>query len=135
MTRATNAGGSLSSASYVSSLRRAPADPRQIFLLRAKGLGVQNIALQTGASMEDVRKILASDAAELILPTPRRAAPPKRATTGGTPPRTLTERDHFILEMVEKGDVSQYAAAALLNCTAKSIRRYLDRRADDRAAA
>lgn len=136
MTRATNAGGSLSSTGKVPASRRAPVDAGLILRLKERGLGVQNIALQTGFSMEDVRRVLAPTSANDPAPPVSRPAPkPERPVTGGTPPRELTEHDHFVLAMVEKGEVSQYAAAALLNCTAKTVRRYLDRRADDRAAA
>jgi hypothetical protein len=131
MTRATNAGGSLSSAGYVPASRRAPVDPGLILRMKDRGLGAQNIALQTGYSMEDVRRVLApATVSNPATPKARPAPTPARPTTGGTPPRELTERDHFILAMVEKGEVSQYAAARLLNCTAKTVRRYLDRRAD-----
>lgn len=140
MTRATNAGGSLSSTGKVPASRRAPVDAALIHRMKARGLGVQHIAQQTGFSMEDVRRVLApapaNDAqpAPTPVPAPRPAVAP-RLIKPGTPPRVLTEHDNFILDMVEKGEISQYAAAALMNCTSKSVRRYLDRRADDRAAA
>lgn len=138
MTRATNAGGSLSSTGKVPASRRAPVDAALIHRMKARGLSAQHIAQQTGFSMEDVRRVLAPVPANDAAPAPAPAlkpAPAPRLAKSGTPPRVLTERDNFILDMVEKGEVSQYAAAALMNCTSKSVRRYLDRRADDREAA
>lgn len=136
MTRATNAGGSLSSAGYVPASRRAPVDPGLILRMKDRGLGAQNIALQTGYSMEDVRRVLspvtANDPKSATAP---RLAPAPRLVKSGTAPRELTESDHFVLELVEKGEVSQNAAARLLGCTPKTVRRYLERRADDRVAA
>ena len=138
MTRATNAGGSLSSMGYAPKSRRPVVDAALIHRMKAKGLGVQHIAQQTGFSMEDVRRVLSPAPANDVSPAPSpapRSSPTPRMVKPGTPPRVLTERDNFILDMVEKGEISQYAAAALMNCTSKSVRRYLDRRADEREAA
>lgn len=136
MSRATNAGGSLSSMGKAPASRRPSVDAGLILRLKERGLGVQNIALQTGFSMEDVRRVLVPKASNDAAPAPApiiRAEP--KPSAAGAKPRDLTEHDHFVLSMVEAGEVSQYAAAALMNCTSKSVRRHLDRRADERLKA
>lgn len=135
MTRATNAGSALSAISYVPASRKAPVDVGLILRLKDRGLGVQNIALQTGFSMEDVRKALNPAANDDRPSAPKAIARAERPATGGTPPRVLTERDHSVLAKVENGQISQATAGRLLNCTSKTVRRLLDRRADERVVA
>lgn len=132
MTRATNAGGSLSSMGYAPKSRRAPVDAGLILRMRERGLGAQNIALQTGFSMEDVRRVLSPAPANDAAPIAARPAPEvERPATSGAAPRVLTENDHRTLALVEKGEITQAAASAIMNCSTKTVRRYLDLRADE----
>ncbi|WP_436357322.1 hypothetical protein [Brevundimonas sp. CEF1] len=130
MTRATNAGGSLSSTGKVPASRRAPVDAALIHRMKAKGLGVQHIAQQTGFSMEDVRRALspapANDSASVAPP----ARQPERRPTSGAQPRTLTDNDRRTLALVEQGQITQALASEIMNCSTKTVRRYLEARAD-----
>lgn len=134
MTRATNAGGSLSSLGYAPKSRRPVVDAALIHRMRARGLGVQNIAQQTGFSMEDVRRVLApapaNDAAPVAV---QPVLQPQRRSVSGAAPRELSEADHRTLALVETGVISQAAASAIMNCSTKTVRRYLEMRADSAA--
>ncbi|MNC53398.1 hypothetical protein D3C75_1028040 [compost metagenome] len=131
MTRATNAGGSLSSTGKVPASRRAPVDAGLILRLKGRGLGVQNIALQTGFSMEDVRRVLAPAPANDPAPVAvHPSAEPERRSNSGAQPRALTENNKRTLALVEQGQITQALAAQIMNCSTKFIRRHLELRAD-----
>ncbi|MBB4797993.1 putative DNA-binding protein (UPF0251 family) [Brevundimonas bullata] len=134
MTRATNAGGSLSSMGHAPKSRRPIVDAPLIHRMKAKGLGAQHIAQQTGFSMEDVRRVLApapaNDATPAAVPP---TVQPERRPASGAAPRELTEADHRTLALVEKGEITQAAASAIMNCSTKTVRRCLERRADEAA--
>jgi predicted DNA-binding protein (UPF0251 family) len=123
MTRATNAGGSLSSMGHAPKSRRPIVDAALIHRMKAKGLGAQHIAQQTGFSMEDVRRVLAPAPANDAAPAavPPTLQPERRPTSGAA------------LALVEKGEITQAAASAIMNCSTKTVRRCLERRADEAA--
>ncbi|WP_312144194.1 hypothetical protein [Brevundimonas sp.] len=131
MSRATNAGGSLSSMGHAPKSRRPIVDAALIHRMKAKGLGVQHIAQQTGFSMEDVRRVLTP------APANDRAAPlaivrrPVLKPVSGAQPRALSDSDRRTLALVEKGEITQVLAATIMNCSTKTVRRYLEQRADE----
>ena len=131
MSRATNAGGSLSSMGKAPASRRPSVDASLIHRLKDRGLGVQNIALQTGFSMEDVRRVLAPAPANDPAPVAvHPVAQPERRPTSGALPRALTENDQRTLALVEQGQITQALAAQIMNCSTKFIRRHLELRAE-----
>lgn len=115
MGRASNAGGSLAATSFVVS-GRAPVDAGIVLRLRAKGLGVQNISLQTGYSMEDVRRILAPTGANDNVVTDRPPPFPRDNFD-------WTEHADKILR-VTYGELGVEAAAVakVIGCTLPSLR-------------
>ncbi len=133
MSRATNAGGSLSSMGHAPKSRRPIVDAALIHRMKAKGLGAQHIAQQTGFSMEDVRRVLAPAPANDAAPVAAPIAQSERRPTSGAAPRELSEADHRTLALVEKGEITQAAASAIMNCSTKTVRRCLERRADESA--
>ncbi|MNH49264.1 hypothetical protein D3C73_08350 [compost metagenome] len=134
MTRATNAGGSLSSMGHAPKSRRRIVDAALIHRMKKHGLGVQHIAQQTGFSMEDVRRVLAPAPANDAAPAAAQPiAQPERRATSGAAPRELSAADHRTLALVEKGEITQAAASAIMNCSTKTVRRCLERRADEAA--
>ncbi|MNQ78499.1 hypothetical protein D3C85_934120 [compost metagenome] len=134
MTRATNAGGSLSSMGHAPKSRRPIVDAALIHRMKKRGLGVQHIAQQTGFSMEDVRRVLAPAPANDAAPAAAQPiAQPERRPTSGAAPRELSAADHRTLALVEKGEITQAAASAIMNCSTKTVRRCLERRADEAA--
>jgi len=130
MSRATNAGGSLSSMGHAPKSRRPIVDAALIHRMKARGLGVQHIAQQTGFSMEDVRRVLTP------APANDRVAPlaivqrPVPKPVSGAQPRELTENDRRTLALVEQGQITQALASEIMNCSTKTVRRYLEMRAD-----
>lgn len=131
MTRATNAGGSLSSLGYAPRSRRPVVDAALIHRMKKRGLGVQHIAQQTGFSMEDVRRVLAPAPANDPAPVSSRPLhEPERRSTGGAQPRALTDNDRRTLALVEQGQITQALASEIMNCSTKTVRRYLEMRAD-----
>lgn len=133
MSRATNAGGSLSSMGHAPKSRRPIVDAALIHRMKAKGLGAQHIAQQTGFSMEDVRRVLAPAPANDAAPVAAPIAQSERRPTSGAAPRELSEADHRTLALVEKGEITQAAASAIMNCSTKTVRRCTERRADESA--
>lgn len=132
MSRATNAGGSLSTMGHAPRSRRPIVDAALIHRMKAKGLSAQHIAQQTGFSMEDVRRVLApAPANDQPAVAPVNIAPPPPKSTSGAAPRVLTDADCRTLDLVEKGEITQAAASAIMNCSTKTVRRYLEQRADE----
>lgn len=131
MSRATNAGGSLATMGHAPKSRRPIVDAALIHRMKAKGLGAQHIAQQTGFSMEDVRRVLAPAPANDPAPfAVRPSAEPERRSNSGAQPRALTENDKRTLALVEQGQITQALAAQIMNCSTKFIRRHLELRAD-----
>ena len=131
MTRATNAGGSLSSLGYAPRSRRPIIDAALVHRMKARGLGAQHIAQQTGFCMEDVRRVLAPAPANDPAPISTHSlGEPERRSKSGAQPRELTENDRRTLALVEQGQITQALATKIMNCSTKTVRRYLEMRAD-----
>lgn len=115
MGRATNAHGSYPGAGAFATARRAYVDGRAIERMRARGLGVQNIAQQLGCSMEDVRRILAP-----APPIAANDAPPaEHPSVPERPALSRTEEEKLFLLMWKSGATR----ASIMSTTGMSQRR------------